>query len=61
MAESLENLDNIFKFINNWLVPGIMVGLREHRGQVPGYSWQPCEWQPPSGTVTLHENTVEMN
>ena len=25
------------------------------------YLWQPCERQPPFGTVTLHEDTVEMN
>ena len=55
MAESFENLEL------NWLVSRIMMGLQEHRGQMPGYSWHPFEWQPPSGTVILHENTVEMN
>ena len=51
MVESFESLEL------NWLVPGIMMGLREHRCQMPWYSWQPFEWQ----HVTLHENTVEMN
>ena len=25
------------------------------------YPWQPCEWQPTSGIVTLNDNSVEMN
>ena len=45
--------------VEGWCPPGWWD--RGHTSRAPGYPWQPCEQQPPSGTVAVHDNTVEMN